>query len=110
MKGFRPRLLVPSLRNQPARRKSSGGIAQHSHPFGRFLYNEELLPTRLSIGVATFPTHATDADSLERAADRALYAAKAGGRDRVEIVDASVSPIGEDAAIASLTTDFALNL
>lgn len=36
-----------------------------------------------SLGVALFPAHAEDADSLLRAADEALYHAKGGGRDRV---------------------------
>jgi len=36
-----------------------------------------------SLGVALFPGHAGDADSLMRVADEALYHAKGGGRDRV---------------------------
>jgi diguanylate cyclase (GGDEF)-like protein len=36
----------------------------------------------MSAGVATYPLHAIDADGLLRAADWALYAAKAAGRDR----------------------------
>ena len=38
-----------------------------------------------SLGVAVFPTDALDADTLVRMADRALYAAKGAGRNRVEL-------------------------
>ena len=37
-----------------------------------------------SLGLACYPTDAGDADTLVRMADRALYAAKNGGRNRVE--------------------------
>ena len=39
----------------------------------------------MSIGIAELPDHALDADSLLRAADRALYTAKNAGRNRTEI-------------------------
>jgi diguanylate cyclase (GGDEF)-like protein len=39
----------------------------------------------ISIGVATFPEHGTEAATVARIADRALYAAKEGGRNRVEL-------------------------
>ena len=39
----------------------------------------------LSIGVATFPDHGEDKDSLLRAADRALYKAKDAGRNQVMV-------------------------
>src|SRR5439155_7180869 len=38
-----------------------------------------------SIGVAMFPEHGRDSETLERSADRALYLAKKNGRNRVEI-------------------------
>jgi len=38
-----------------------------------------------SFGVASFPDHGPDAGRLLRLADRALYAAKHNGRDRVEL-------------------------
>jgi diguanylate cyclase (GGDEF)-like protein/putative nucleotidyltransferase with HDIG domain len=47
------------------------------------------LPT-VSFGVASFPTHAIDAPALMHAADQALYAAKALGRDRSVIYNPEV--------------------
>lgn len=47
-------------------------------------------PTRrlsASVGVATFPQHASDGDSLIKAADKALYVSKNEGRDRVTAAD-----------------------
>jgi diguanylate cyclase (GGDEF)-like protein len=40
----------------------------------------------LSVGVAEFPRHAGSVDGLIRCADRALYAAKKAGRDRIEVL------------------------
>lgn len=42
-----------------------------------------LPPVTFSAGIAIAPLHGDDADSLLRAADQALYAAKQAGRDRV---------------------------
>ncbi len=39
----------------------------------------------ISLGVAVFPRHGVSGEVLLRAADQALYKAKAGGRDRVEL-------------------------
>src|SRR3954470_11226286 len=50
---------------------------------------ETELPT-ISFGVASFPTHAADAAALMHAADQALYAAKAMGRDRSVIYNPEV--------------------
>ncbi len=46
------------------------------------------IPTTLSIGVSTWNAQGEgDPDQLIRAADRALYAAKHNGRDRIELID-----------------------
>jgi len=41
----------------------------------------------ISVGVAVFPDHGTVAEALLKAADAALYRAKAGGRDRVRVAE-----------------------
>jgi len=41
----------------------------------------------LSMGVAAFPTHATNAETLVKAADDALYRAKKEGRDRIVLAE-----------------------
>jgi len=53
------------------------------HPF---VYKEEFSVT-VSIGIATFPRHAQGAEELIESADRALYKAKAGGRNLVWGID-----------------------
>ena len=46
-----------------------------------------------SLGVATLPDHAADGPALIRAADRALYVAKADGRNRVRAAVAEPAPV-----------------
>jgi diguanylate cyclase (GGDEF)-like protein len=43
------------------------------------------LNATVSIGIGLYPTHGTTAEALHRAADAALYRAKAAGRDRVHL-------------------------
>jgi diguanylate cyclase (GGDEF)-like protein len=48
-------------------------------------------PVTASVGAAVYPHTAADAESLLRVADRALYAAKANGRNRAELAE---TPVG----------------
>ena len=50
------------------------------------------LAVTASVGLATYPDHATSAERLERLADSALYVAKRSGRNRIEIA----TPTTED--------------
>ncbi|MDQ4064573.1 MAG: diguanylate cyclase, partial [Actinomycetota bacterium] len=56
-----------------------------SQPFGAL--GEEPVPVTVSIGVASYPRHGDRFDQLVESADKALYAAKQGGRDRVMVAE-----------------------
>ena len=45
-----------------------------------------------SVGAAIYPHTAADPESLLRLADRALYAAKASGRNRADLADTPAGP------------------
>ena len=61
-----------------------------------------------SFGLAVFPEDATDAETLVRGADRALYAAKSSGRNRVEALrtlEAADEPPASTIALEMGTVD-----
>jgi len=49
------------------------------------MFEGKRIPVTASFGVATIPEHAADEEALFKATDEALYAAKHGGRNRVEV-------------------------
>ncbi len=55
-------------------------------------------PITASLGVAVYPSDALDADGLVRLADRALYAAKGAGRNRVMLAVPDGSAVAEQQA------------
>ena len=55
--------------------------------------NTDLGTITLSLGVAVFPDHASDATALVKAADVALYQAKRAGRNRVVMFAANRQPV-----------------
>jgi len=59
----------------------------------RTLHAGSILPSvSISVGVAAYPGNGEDAESLMRAADKALYAAKAKGRDCVAVANGLSEP------------------
>jgi len=72
-------LVLPNATLQSARTRAEA-ICQAVREQSSFL-----MDVTASLGVATFPESAVDADTLLRAADLALYQAKERGRDQVRI-------------------------
>ena len=67
-------------------------------------YRGEAITVTASLGLALFPEHAAEVDSLLRAADKALYEAKRGGRNQVRMVTqlAANSPMRQRMSEADL--------
>ena len=88
-------VLLPSCTKEQANEvaeKIRVAVGAHGHRAG------VLGRTTVSIGVATFPQDGRAARVLVDAADGALYAAKAAGRDRVSLTGAPVPP-ADDARV-----------
>ena len=86
-------LVLPEISIENARRKAET-LRQGVKSLVLEHRGTPLGPITTSLGVAVFPNHAEDAESLFRRADQALYEAKNAGRDRV-VVAQSAPPGGE---------------
>ncbi|MFN2529190.1 MAG: HD domain-containing phosphohydrolase [Candidatus Baltobacteraceae bacterium] len=62
----------------------------------------DLPPTTVSIGIANAPTHTSQADTLLDLAEKALYVAKYGGRNRLHVVSKNVNAEWEKLAMEAL--------
>jgi diguanylate cyclase (GGDEF)-like protein len=66
------------------------GIAERvREAIGEIHLSDTDVQVTASVGVASFPEHASTPDRLERLADAALYLAKRQGRNRVELAEAT---------------------
>ena len=61
-----------------------------------------------SMGIAAFPTHASNAETLVKAADKALHQAKNEGRDRIIVAPPTCASPAVSETIASASV--AMNL
>ena len=71
-----------------AARRSACGSALEKH---RFVFEGARIPLTASLGVAVWPADGKEPEALLSAADRALYAAKQSGRNRV-VAASSLAP------------------
>jgi diguanylate cyclase len=63
-------------------------LSMHTAPFRQTNYE---LVTTLSIGIAMFPEHGADAQSLLKNAEGAMYEAKSGGRNQISVHDSAMN-------------------
>lgn len=77
-------VVMPGADTEEAVRRITG-ISNDMQKLATRVMGRELPPITFSAGVATAPEHGRDAETLVRAADRAMYLAKETGRNRVVI-------------------------
>jgi diguanylate cyclase (GGDEF)-like protein len=63
-------------------------LSMHAAPFSQASYELVVTP---SIGIATFPEHGDDVQSLLKNAEGAMYEAKSSGRNQLRVYDSAVN-------------------
>lgn len=93
-------IVLPALRDEPA----AGEVARKLLHALRTPYDVAGTRIRLSasIGIAVAPPNRADGDLLRRAADRAMYDAKAHGKDRLAYAHAAPAGDGEVIVVRDL--------
>jgi diguanylate cyclase (GGDEF)-like protein len=84
-------LVLPEAALEGARRRAEA-IREAVQALRLAKLEQPLGPITASLGVAVFPDHARDGDSLLRLADESLYEAKTAGRNRVVVSASSAIP------------------
>ncbi len=77
-------LILPDCGSEDAVRHAEG-LREGAHRLRIELHGRTVGDLSLSLGVAVFPIHGLDSETLLRAADQALYRAKQDGRNRVMV-------------------------
>jgi diguanylate cyclase (GGDEF)-like protein/PAS domain S-box-containing protein len=79
-------LILPGATIQASRERAES-LRRGAREITVLYHREQLGPVSLSIGLAHMPSHASTPQELLRAADAALYRAKAKGRDQVRLAE-----------------------
>ncbi len=74
-------VVAPEMKKEDAITRAEKWRVTHKQT--QFKLNQEDIAATISIGLAVYPSDGKDADMLTCAADKALYRAKAAGRDCV---------------------------
>jgi diguanylate cyclase (GGDEF)-like protein len=95
-----PRRRLPAATGDPERRRLPAAAVGDPErlPASRRSAVNRRVPVTVSVGVAVFPEHGSSGAAVLQAADDALYAAKAAGRDTCRVAEARTGVVAGTAA------------
>lgn len=100
-------ILVPHARRESVQRLAQRVVEKAAGI--PFCFDDQAVSVTLSLGMAFAPDHANDTESLVNAADRALYRAKAEGKNRWQAADERAWDPIDTLAKTALTPDLFTN-